>query len=267
MDSENAIIQQSDRHPDGWGVAYYNMGSPHLVRNDNQAKECKIFEKVSGVVASNTVVTHIRKSTVGSVGPLNTHPFQFGPWVFAHNGNVENFSEIKEALKARIDPDLRKFILGETDSEHIFYLLLSIFKRQKVLKSEDGVSLDFAPILEELVTTFVAVAGPLRHSQGDYDKNYLTFIITDGRSMFAFNGGQDLLYSTHKNLCSERATCPHFHPVCEKRADIGQKVHHLLISSEVIKNENLWSPLNFGEFIGVDQNFELQMGQLQMSGA
>ncbi|MEM7647401.1 MAG: hypothetical protein AAF203_10860, partial [Pseudomonadota bacterium] len=40
IDSENAIIQQSDRHPDGWGVAYYHMGSPHLVKNENQAREC-----------------------------------------------------------------------------------------------------------------------------------------------------------------------------------------------------------------------------------
>ncbi|MEM7647139.1 MAG: class II glutamine amidotransferase, partial [Pseudomonadota bacterium] len=133
IDADNAIIQQSDRHPDGWGVAYYHMGSPHLVKVDSQAKECKIFEKVSGVVSSNTLVTHIRKSTIGSVGPLNTHPFQFGPWVFAHNGNIKNFAAHKPKLREKVDTHLRPFILGETDSEHLFFILLSLMKQKQLL--------------------------------------------------------------------------------------------------------------------------------------
>ena len=44
IDADNAIIQQSQRHPDGWGVAYYKMGSPHVIKIESQAKECKIFE-------------------------------------------------------------------------------------------------------------------------------------------------------------------------------------------------------------------------------
>jgi glutamine amidotransferase len=261
IDSDNAIIQQSDRHPDGWGVAYYNMGSPHLVKNENQARKCQIFEKVSGVVSSNTVVTHIRKSTVGAVGPLNTHPFQFGPWVFAHNGNVENFAERRQSLLQKIDPDLCRFILGETDSEALFYLLLTVLRRHGAFKPGSDLS-DMTPVLQEYLCLFTELFGPPEKSQGEYDKNYLTFLLTDGRMMLAFNGGQPLFYSTHKSQCPDRSACGHFNPVCEKAASSNQKIHHLLISSEVIKNENIWNPLEFGHFVGVDRDFVFHQGCL-----
>lgn len=263
LDAENSIIHQSDRHPDGWGVAYYHMGSPHLIKLDNQAKECKIFEKVSGVVSSNTVVTHIRKSTVGPVGPLNTHPFQYGPWVFAHNGNIENFEKVRQDFLNRIDASLRSFILGDTDSEHLFYLLLSIVKRKGYLEDLNA-DIDFKEIIGEYITIIKAIAGPLVESKGDYDKNYLTFVLTNGQSMFAFQGGQQLYFSTHKKLCSERASCPHFHPLCEKAALPQDKVHHLLVSSEEIKNENIWSLLGFGEYVFVNNDFEFTKGRVRL---
>lgn len=264
IDSDNAIIQQSDRHPDGWGVAYYNMGSPHLVKNDSQARECKIFEKVSGVVSSNTVIAHIRKSTVGSVGPLNTHPFQYGPWVFAHNGNIENFPQIKPDFLAAIDKNLKPYILGDTDSEHLFYLFLSLMKEKNGLEPDKMGSFPFGEILGDFVSKVQSIAGPLTHSKGDYDKNYLSFVITHGKNLYAFNGGQDLFFSTHKKHCPERESCPHFNPLCEKKAQAKDSIQHLLVSSEVIENENVWSPLSFGEFIGVDQHFSLVQGQLPL---
>ncbi len=263
MDSDNAIIQQSDRHPDGWGVAYYHMGSPHLVKNESQARKCKIFEKVSGVVSSNTVVTHIRKSTIGEVGPLNTHPFQYGPWVFVHNGNVENFSDHKAQLLARIDDDLKRYILGSTDSEHLFYLLLAILRRQNALDPGVG-GVQIQNVLSEFVQIFKETCGPLTKSQGDYDKNYLTFLVTNGRSMFALNGGQPLFYSTHKGRCSERDHCSFFNPICETKANNSDKIHHLLISSEVIENENEWSPLGYGDFVGVDRDFVFHLGHIDL---
>lgn len=265
IDADNSIIHQSDRHPDGWGVAYYNMGSPHLVKLDQQAKQCKIFEKVSGVVASNTVVTHIRKSTIGDVGPLNTHPFQYGPWVFAHNGNIENFKELRGHIIKRIDIELRPYILGETDSEYLFYLLLSIIKRKGFLKPNSQKKMNFKPVLSDFLLTIKSIAGPIVESQGDYDKNYITFVLTNGQSMYAFNGGQQLYFSTHKTLCSERAECKHFHPLCESVATKNQKVHHLLISSEVIKNENIWTPIKFGECVGVDRDFIFKQNLIPMS--
>lgn len=82
--------------------------------------------------------------------------------------------------------------------------------------------------------------------------------------MYAFNGGQPLFFSTHKTKCSERDSCAFLDKVCESSAKANDKIHHLLISSEVIKNENVWTPLPFSQFVGVDRDFLLQQGQVSI---
>ena len=256
VDSQNSILHQSHRHPDGWGVAYYKLGTPHVIRLGHQAKECEIFKKLSGLVSSNTVVAHIRKSTVGPVGPLNTHPFQFGPWIFAHNGNVENFHSIRDRLLEYVDGELKSFILGETDSEHLFFLILSLIKKRGALKASH---LDKPKeLIGEFVELFEEIAGPLSQSKGENDKNYLSFILTNGKSMLAYQGGKELYFSTHKKLCPERKSCEYFKPLCEKPAQNKDQVQHFLISSEKIKNENIWIELNFGEMAFIDDRFIFQ---------
>ena len=114
VSADNALVSQSERHPDGWGVAYYREGAPHLVKAPHSALACSLFQRVSGVVTSETVVAHLRKATQGELSVINTHPFQYGPWVFAHNGNLKGFATARaalaQALKRRLDA-----LLGDGD--------------------------------------------------------------------------------------------------------------------------------------------------------
>ena len=123
--ADNALAAQSVRHPDGWGVAYYVSGSPHIIKSAGRAEGDRLFSRVSGIVTSQTVMAHIRKATQGERSTLNSHPFQYGRWVMAHNGDVPGFGEGREELVQRIAPVFRRFLLGDTDSEVIFHLFLS----------------------------------------------------------------------------------------------------------------------------------------------
>jgi glutamine amidotransferase len=87
--ADNALAVQSEDHPDGWGVAYYIENIPHLIKNSKIALEDNLFERVSGIVSSKVVLAHIRKASVGDINMLNCHPFQYGPWTFAHNGEIK----------------------------------------------------------------------------------------------------------------------------------------------------------------------------------
>ena len=115
---------QSNQHSDGWGVAFYVDGAPHLTRSPTTALGDDLFHRLSGVVSSETVIAHVRKATQGENTVLNCHPFQYGRWVFAHNGDIPSFRERKKALLSEVAPGMRRFILGETDSEVFFYLVL-----------------------------------------------------------------------------------------------------------------------------------------------
>ncbi|MBT4790488.1 MAG: class II glutamine amidotransferase [Halobacteriovoraceae bacterium] len=263
--ADNALGSQSVKHPDGWGVAYYREDIPHLIKSTERAIDDQLFHKVSGVVSSQTVIAHIRNATQGQLNVLNSHPFQYGKWVFAHNGNLKNFEQYKEKLLSHIDPALKHFILGTTDSEIIFYLLLSLIKKKSPLAEVDHAIGFYHAIIEELCQTICQYSGPLYAGEVNNPKeNHLTFILTSGETMLGFQGGQQLNYSTHKSLCPERDTCSFYAKVCEESATTSEKVNHLLFSSEQLTGENVWVATKRGQLIAVDSDMKFSKSMLKV---
>ena len=175
--AENALGRQSAKHRDGWGVAYYVANYPHVIRSEKQALEDNLFRDVSGVVSTHTLLAHIRLSTTGGVGVLNCHPFQHGPWTFAHNGCVASFNRdeaVRERMKMEVDPRFRRFILGNTDSELAFYLFLSRLARQVEDICHIGIRSEI--VLLALKETVEAIVSLAPEGDGQYDKNNLTFL-------------------------------------------------------------------------------------------
>jgi len=256
VEAENSLCEQSSRHPDGWGVAYYVGNTPHIIRSLDTAQADSLFKNVSASVTAHTFLAHLRKATQGSLHMQNTHPFQFGPWVFAHNGNVKRFEELRTRLEEYIEPSLRRYVFGKTDSEIIFFMLLTELKRRGLL-SEGAVTcpLELVSAIATCVSILIEVAGPIHErSDGDPGENYYSFIISNGPVMAGFNGGKDLHYSTHKTCCSAKVGCPLYSEFCEKPAPVDTVVRHLLISSEMIEGENVWEFLPTGEIVGVGGN-------------
>jgi glutamine amidotransferase len=60
------------------------------------------------------------------VQQTNCHPFRHGSWLFMHNGYLGGFSQIKRDLVLAIDPSLYPEIQGQTDTEVLFYLALTL---------------------------------------------------------------------------------------------------------------------------------------------
>ncbi len=257
--AENALGTQSNQHPDGWGVAYYVDGCPQLTRSPSHALGDQLFHQLSAVVASQTVLAHVRKATQGANTVLNCHPFQHGRWVFAHNGDIPSFQTRRDALLQLVAPRLRAFILGDTDSELLFYILLS--------KLAERCPLDrFAALSDLRSASLEAVALVRRVTDSEGERALLTFIITDGSCMLAHHGGKPLFLSTYKQRCSERDLCPHLRPVCEAPSESGF-VNHFIISSEPLGGENVWQALTAEQTVGVDGRMQLHSSVSLTRGA
>lgn len=256
ISAENALAEQSTEHPHGWGVAYYVAGSPHIIKNVDSAVEDKIFARVSGVVSSHTVVAHIRKATLGEHSIVNTHPFQYGPWVFAHNGHIHEFDKYRDQLFALVSPSLQRFILGDTDSEILFYIMLTKYFESKSLTDIVSVE-EMAKIIRAALADIIQVIGPMAKEDTPCLKNnYLSFVITNGDIILAHNGGKKVFYSTYKKKCSDRDTCSSFSDVCEAPSKTGF-VNHMIFSSEPLSGENIWLEMEIGQLIGVDNSMKL----------
>ena len=253
---DNALMQQSEDHPDGWGVAYYQSGVPHLIRSAEPAVADSLFQRVSGIVSSQTVVAHIRRATTGNLSMINCHPFQYGQWVFAHNGEVPDFEEYREAFLDKITPQLRRFVLGDTDSEVIFYMMLSNMADRFEL-DESGPKVEHVvEAYEETVDQVHEITDDNCYQSTEKGELYLSFMITNGEVMCAHHGGKELYYSTHKTQCPERDTCPSYSKICEMAVDSG-RVNHMIFSSEPLTGENVWQEMTRGQIVGVDRGMNL----------
>jgi predicted glutamine amidotransferase len=250
LSAENALGTQSSNHPDGWGVAYYVDGAPHLTRSPQTALSDHLFRRLSGVVASETVLAHVRKATQGENTVLNCHPFQYGRFTFAHNGDIPGFDAVRESLMSHVEPRLRRYVLGETDSEVLFYLLLTMLARRTPLAGDVAAD-DLARAIDETVSLVRSIT-----DQNTETAALLTFIVTNGSTMLATVGGKPLFYSTYKNRCADRDTCASLSPECEAPTRTG-RVNHLVLSSEPLHGENIWIPIETGMIIGVDRGMQL----------
>lgn len=256
LDADNALGAQSNDHPDGWGVAFYVDGAPHVTKSPTHALGDQLFHRLSGVVSSQTVLAHVRKATQGDKGVLNCHPFQFGRWVFAHNGDIPGFGEHFQAqLRREISPRLRRFVLGDTDSETIFFVFLSLLERTTPLCERPALS-DAVAAVKATVELIRAVCG----GAGASDV-LLTFIVTDGDVMVATQGGKELSFSTYKTRCPDRHRCPSLSAVCEAPTTTGH-VNHLIISSERLQGFNVWEELAPGDILAVDAGMRVMRSRV-----
>jgi glutamine amidotransferase len=252
--AENALGVQSNQHRDGWGVAFYVEGAPHVTRSPLTAVGDALFHRLSGVVASQTVLAHVRRATHGDKTVFNCHPFQYGRWVFAHNGDVARFAEMREALLDAVSPALRRFILGETDSEVVFFIFLTELSVFGGL----GGRFELDAALSAMRATVQRVRAVCDRGE---ERSSLTLIATDGDVLVATQGGKELYVSTYKTRCADRERCPNLSASCE--APSTGTVNHLVLSSEPLHGENVWLPLDPGEMVGIDATMHARRSHVE----
>jgi len=254
----NALKQQAVEHPDGWGLAFYVGGQPQVARGVSGAFEDDDFENLCQFISSETVVAHVRKASVGELTIENTHPFEHGPWVMAHNGTIPDFDALRPVLEARLAPHFRARMHGETDSERLFALFLTRLATRRNPHGEDISLPDLFASMEETVLEVVALC-----AQRGTDPS-LNMVVTNGRLMAAFRHGRTLYFSTYKERCPERDTCPAFAPCCEAPVLLGNRVNHLVVASEIIGGAAKWEELPENELIGVDAQMRLSRRSLRL---
>jgi predicted glutamine amidotransferase len=231
----NALRFQSHRHPHGWGIGWYVSGSPRVRRGILPAHADEAFVSAGREIRSEVVIAHVREASVGPVLHENTHPFVFDRWMFAHNGTVARFRDdlgMRAAIEAEIDPDLRRELRGDTDSERCFYLFLTR------LRARGGLA---APGLDDVRRALADTSGTvLRISDvgAPAKPTSLNFVVSDGRLLAACRRGRTL------------------HVAC----DAGPR-HALVVASERIGGAD-WAEVPEDGFVGTEDGRRAVRGPL-----
>ena len=109
-------------HGDGWGMAWYRGTEPALRKSSLRADSEPEFEKLAREPLGDLGLVHLRWATPGlAVSDVNSHPFRYGSYVFAHNGAIHPQHRLGEMLP----PGWESRLAGSTDSERYFLLIMS----------------------------------------------------------------------------------------------------------------------------------------------
>jgi len=132
LDAQNALIQQSQEdarglsNPHGWGMGHVVDSTTGCFRQVKPASESAEYREEALGTEGTTVLAHVRRATVGSPDPVNTHPFRHGAALLIHNGHIPAFDRVRPRLIDRLDDNRQRLVRGSTDSEHVLALLLQL---------------------------------------------------------------------------------------------------------------------------------------------
>ena len=162
LSAENPLIQQSEDHDSGWGMAVYREADceqPDLVRFPEAAYSDGEFRRATSM-RGRIFNAHLRRATLGGLTLINTHPFVMGEYSFSHNGTVIRYPKL-------LEPGVDK-PQGDTDSEHLFNWLMCHYDSGNPCAS-----------LRKLVQTCIK-RSPF---------SGLNFLFSDGQRLYAYKLG------------------------------------------------------------------------------
>lgn len=190
VEADNPLIRQSEDHDSGWGMAVYRepgVPAPLTERFAVAAHTDGRFDAATEM-RGRIFNVHVRRATLGGLTEANTHPFEFGPYSFAHNGTIEGF-------RALIRPGMPA-PFGDTDSECFFLRLINELDPEDPVRSIRGV--------------VAAIVAGHRFSG-------LNFVFSDGQKLYAYKLGVfELFWSTRRGVAmvaSEELTGESWHCV------------------------------------------------------
>lgn len=257
--SQNALMLQSRSdltgraHSDGWGIAFYHGSRPEVEKRASAAYRDLHFSGTAERIYARTVIAHVRQATVGTPRVENSHPFDFGHWVFAHNGTVTGFDVLKDEMERETLPKLQATRYGETDSEQFFLWLLSRLKETGVEVSQ-AVS-DVTRAGEVIAESISELSRRCRAADPESQPK-LNIVLTNGATMFATRWNNSLHYVVRRGLMDcEICGVPHVHH------EVGNDYRAIVVASEPISDE-AWERIPNHSVMTIDSNIHMRLSPI-----
>ncbi len=194
-------LQEGGRTPDAYGFGSYGAGDVLLGKRPSGAPAPLGLGELCGAVGGEALVVHARTATVGNLKDENTHPFRFRRWLFAHDGTVEGWEQVKPRLLQGLPDFLRRAIQGETDSEHVFTWFLKLLRDDGQL---DRLDLEASAAALALGRTVRQIDAWCREA-GAQRQSAMNLVATNGRVLVATRRGRPLHYALLEGI----VPCPH----------------------------------------------------------
>ena len=203
-------------------------------------------------------MAHIRAATQGGVSLENSHPFRFKEFLMMQNGGIRDFVKIKRKLINRLDEETFEWVNGQTDTQYIFALFMTIvkeLKKKKEIKLED--------LNGCFSQTFAEIEGMKKAANLDSPSLY-NLVFTNGKELVATRYSTQPEKETRSMHIASHAECY----ICEKGflrvREANNEDHSVLISSEVLTEEKaFWQVVPENHCILISEDLQVQITPLK----
>ncbi len=239
LNADKSFRNLGKRNPDGWGIGWYMDNKAEIFKEGISAMDSENFSLQAKDVKSKLIIVHVRKGTGAPPSEVNSHPFKYKNWLFAHNGSVDRYY-----LLSLLRGEYRKEIKGQTDSEVYFYWILQCIEKGKDVI--EGIKKSIDEIIKN-------------------SKNYtgLNFLLSDGKSLYSFR------YSSYSkeyySLWLLKREPSESGPLEFRSKDTSALLQSkslkgeraILVCSEKLTEEK-WEEIGFGKLLIIDPNLNVK---------
>lgn len=259
--SVNAQEIEEPLNGDGFGVGWYNQEigpTPGLFTSITPAWNNRNLRSLAAVVKSQCFMAHVRAASVGQLAETNCHPFAFEQMLFAHNGDAPEFHRYKRELCGQLSDELYDWIGGQTDSEHLFALVIDALRERAKAEpvSADLVALAFEDMLRALEA--------LRAKHRIRESAYLNMVATDGERMVGMRYVSDpaedplsLYYSEGSRYECDEGVCRML-PAAEGERAV------MVVSEKLTEFAEDWRPIPTNHFLLVYKDLSVGLRAIRL---
>ena len=243
---------------DGFGLGWYvhNISQkPGLFRSISPAWNNNNLLYNAPLIQTDCMFAHIRAASEGAISEANSHPFHYDQFLMMHNGGVPHFSKIKRRLLSMLSDELFLWVEGQTDSEHIFALLMQHFNDLK----GSGPPMTIDQIRQGFQQTFDVVQDLKQQAGIGHEVSTYNMMITDGYRIFGTRFSSDPQKETRTLYYSsgDRFQCEEGISRMVKDGPGDKAV--LIVSEKLNDLEEEWTPIPHNHFIAVENNMEVSL--------
>jgi len=259
--SSNALESEMTVNGDGFGVGWYSHAirkEPALFRSIRPAWNDENLSYNASMIKSHCLLAHIRAATQGAVSIENTHPFHYREFLMMQNGGIKDFSKIKRTLINRLDEELFLWVYGQTDTQYIFALFLTIAKES----ANDHTPLSLEDLTMCLSQTFAEIQEMKKTAHLDSPSIY-NLVLTDGNAIIATRYSTQPDKETRSLHIVSNVECYTSQDGFLRFRDADAKDCSVLISSEILSSEiTFWQEVPENHSITVDEELHVKIKPL-----
>ena len=268
IEPSHSLIQQSFHaeerseplNGDGFGVGWYAprvTPVPAVFRSVTPAWNNENLESLAQVVCSPCVLAHVRAATEGMVvNESNCHPFQWGEYLFMHNGHIGSFSAVRRRLLHTLSDDAFALVRGSTDTEHLFALFAD-----EVMKNGGD---DPGALMAECLNRAVWRVIDLVQEFGNGQPSFINAAVSDGDRAAAcrFTNSKDkpaesLYYNPR----------PMYAPAFAGSGRRGrERSGAVVVSSERLTDDEAWVGVPQNQMVSVDRDGRQHLFRMEKDG-